>query len=118
MPTELKSFYPKTRKAWRKWLEKNHTKQPGLWLIYYKKNSGKSRVLYDEAVEEALCFGWIDSIMKPLDEEKYMQKFTPRNVKSVWSGWNKKRVEKLIAEGSMTDAGMKMIEIAKQNGSW
>lgn len=114
----LKSFYARNRKAWRNWLQKNHSRLPGVWLIYYKKSSGKSRVSYDDAVEEALCFGWIDSIMKPIDEEKYMQKFTPRNSKSVWSGLNKKRVEKLIKEGWMTPAGMEKIEIAKQNGSW
>ena len=115
---ELKTFYAKDRKAWRKWLEKNHAKQPGVWLIYYKKNSGKTRVAYDEAVEEALCFGWIDSIMKPIDDEKFMQKFTPRKLKTVWSGLNKKRVEKLLARNLMTPAGLKIIESGKQNGSW
>ena len=89
-----------------------------MWLIYYKKNSGKSRVAYDEAVEEALCFGWIDSIMKPIDDEKYMQKFTPRNVKSVWSALNKKRVEKLTEQNLMEPAGLSIIELGKQNGSW
>ena len=115
---EIKRFYAKDRKAWRRWLHMHHAKQPGVWLIYYKKSSGKSRVPYDAAVEEALCFGWIDSIMKPVDEEKYMQKFTPRKTKSVWSGLNKKRVEKLIAENLMMPAGMKIIEMGKQNGSW
>ena len=115
---ELKKFYAKDRKAWRRWLESYHEKQPGVWLIYYKKGSGKSRVSYDEAVEEALCFGWIDSIVQPIDEEKFMQKFTPRKTKTVWSGLNKKRVEKLIAENLMMPAGMKIIEIGKQNGSW
>ncbi len=71
MPTELKIFYPKDRKAWRRWLQKYHKKETGVWLTYYRKNSGKSHVSYDDAVEEALCFGWIDSIMKPIDEEKY-----------------------------------------------
>ena len=71
--TEIKKFYAKDRKAWRQWLTKYHAKQPGVWLIYYKKNSGKPRVPYDSAVEEALCFGWIDSIVKPLDEEKFMK---------------------------------------------
>ncbi len=116
--SEYKTFYAKDRKAWRKWLEKNHGKQLGVWLIYYKKSSGKSRVSYDDAVEEALCFGWIDSIMKPLDEEKFMQKFTPRKTKSVWSALNKRRVEKLIADGLMMPAGLTIIETGKQNGSW
>ena len=89
-----------------------------MWLIYYKKKSGKSHVPYNETVEEALCFGWIDSIMKPLDEEKYMQKFTPCKVKSVWSVLNKKRVEQLIEQNLMAPAGMAIIEFDKQNGSW
>ena len=97
---------------------KYHAKQPGVWLIYYKKNSGKPRVSYDDAVEEALCFGWIDSIVKPMDEEKYMQKFTPRKTKTVWSALNKKRVEKLIEQELMTSAGLEIIETGKQNGSW
>ena len=118
MPSELKKFYAKDHKAWRKWLQQHHSKEPGVWLIYYKKDSGKSRVPYDEAVEEALCFGWIDSIMKPIDEEKYMQKFTPRKTKSVWSALNKRRVEQLIANNLMADAGLKIIEVGKQNGSW
>src|SRR4029078_230604 len=93
-------------------------KEPGVWMIYYKKNSVKSRVPYNEAVEEALCFGWIDSIMKPIDEEKYMQKFTPRKVKSVWSALNKKRVEQMMQQNLMADAGLAIIELGKKNGSW
>src|SRR5437764_14552104 len=116
MATELRSYYAKNRKAWRSWLKKHHKTEPGVWLIYYKKNSGKSRVSYDDAVEEALCFGWIDSIIKPIDEEKYMQKFTPRKTKSVWSALNKRRVEQLIANNLMADAGLKIIEVGKQNG--
>ncbi len=119
MPTtDLKSYYAKDRKAWRRWLQKNHVKEPGIWLIYYKKASGKARVLWEEAVEEALCFGWIDSIAKPIDEEKYMQKFTPRKTKSVWSAINKKKVELLIQQNLMMPAGLEIIEIAKNNGSW
>jgi uncharacterized protein YdeI (YjbR/CyaY-like superfamily) len=116
--TGLKSYYAKHRKAWRNWLQKHHKTEPGVWLIYYKKDSGKTRVSYDDAVEEALCFGWIDSIMKPLDETRYMQKFTPRKIKSVWSALNKKRVEKLLEQKLMTAAGMEIIETGKQNGSW
>lgn len=118
MTSDLKTYYPKNRQAWRRWLQKNHTKEPGVWLIYYKKNSGKSRVSYNDAVEEALCFGWIDSLMKPIDEEKFMQKFTPRKVKSVWSALNKKRVQQLIEQNLMQEAGLAIIELGKQNGSW
>lgn len=119
MPTpEVKSYYAKNRKAWRNWLQKNHLKETGVWLIYYKKGSGKTRVSWEEAVEEALCFGWIDSIAKPIDEEKYKQKFTPRKTKSVWSAINKKKVELLIQQNLMMPAGWEIIETGKKNGSW
>ncbi|MEO6289333.1 MAG: YdeI/OmpD-associated family protein [Ginsengibacter sp.] len=119
MPTpELKSYNAKDRKAWRNWLQKNHAKEPGVWLINYKKGSGKTRVSWEHAVEEALCFGWIDSIAKPIDEEKYMQKFTPRKAKSVWSAINKKKVESLIQQNLMMPAGMEIIETGRKNGWW
>ena len=114
----FKTLYVKTRDAWRKWLEKNHKKSPGIWLIYHKKTSGKPRVPYDDAVEEALCFGWIDSTVKKLDEERFMQRFTPRKSKSGWSGLNKTRIEKVVAAGLMTKAGFQKIEAAKKDGSW
>jgi uncharacterized protein YdeI (YjbR/CyaY-like superfamily) len=115
---EYKTTHPKSRKQWRQWLEKNHLSSPGIWFVYYKKESGKPRVRYDEAVEEALCFGWIDSQPRKLDNEKAMLKFTPRNPKSVWSKLNKSRVEKLIAQKLMMPAGIAKIEEAKKNGSW
>jgi uncharacterized protein YdeI (YjbR/CyaY-like superfamily) len=115
---DYKSTHPKTRSAWRKWLEKNHSTSPGVWLIYYKKSTGKAKLVYNDAVEEALCFGWIDSTMRPLDAERFMQRFTPRKPKSGWSGLNKKRIAKMIAEGLMTKAGLKKIEEAKKDGSW
>ena len=112
------TYYAKDRKAWRKWLEKNHTSSAGVWLIYYKKNSGKTRVDYAHAVEEALCFGWIDSTLNPIDEGSYMQLFTPRKTKSGWSKLNKERVEKLMEEGLMAAAGLEKIQMAKENGTW
>ncbi len=115
---EYKQIHPKTRKAWRLWLEKNHHASPGIWLIYYKKESGKPRVTYNESVEEALCFGWIDSLPRKLDLERTMLKFTPRKPKSVWSELNKKRIEQLIKNNLMTDAGLSKINLAKKNGSW
>lgn len=115
---EYRTTHPKSRKQWRAWLEKNHLSSPGVWLVYYKKESGKPRVLYDEAVEEALCFGWIDSLPRKLDEEKSMLRFTPRKSRSVWSKLNKSRVEKLIAEKKMMPAGWEAIQTAKKNGSW
>ena len=115
---DLPQIYLGTTAEWQEWLQKNHASQKGIWLVYYKKHTGKPRIPYNEAVEEALCFGWIDSIIKRIDDERYMQKFTPRNPKSNWSPSNKKRIEKLIRSGKMTDAGRQAIEIAKQNGKW
>jgi uncharacterized protein YdeI (YjbR/CyaY-like superfamily) len=119
MPSsELKTYYAKDRQSWRKWLEKNHKRYPGIWLVYNKKSAGKQRLEYADAVEEALCFGWIDSTTRPVDDKKYMQRFTPRKPTSGWSGLNKKRVEKMIEQGLMTAAGLEKIELAKKNGSW
>lgn len=115
---QLETVYAKDRQVWREWLEKNHRILPGIWLIYYKVKSGKPSVRYSEAVKEALCFGWIDSKVKSLDEDCYMQIFTPRKPKSVWSKLNKQYIEELIAEGLMTEAGFEKIAVAKQNGSW
>ena len=114
----LESIYLKDAQSWRDWLRRNHDKVPGIWLIYYKKHTGQPRVPYGEAVEEALCFGWIDSIIKRIDEDTYMQKFTPRKPLSKWSPSNKKRVEKLINSGKMKAPGIKAVNIAKENGKW
>jgi len=115
---EYVQIYLKSAFEWRNWLAGNYDKSNGVWLIYYKKHTGKPRVAYEEAVEEALCFGWIDSVIKRIDEETYMQKFTPRKPDSKWSELNKKRVHKLIREGKMKKIGLKLIEAAKQNGKW
>lgn len=115
---QIESFYPKSRQEWREWLEKNHIGKQSIWLIYYKKKSKVSTVSYNEAVDEALCFGWIDSKAKPLDDERYMQFFSKRKNNSVWSKINKGKVERLVKEGLMTKAGFEIIEKAKQNGSW
>jgi uncharacterized protein YdeI (YjbR/CyaY-like superfamily) len=106
------------RNAWRKWLQKNHDKAKEVWLVYNKKHTGEPRIPYDHAVEEALCFGWIDSIVKKLDDAKYMQKFTPRKDDSSWSEANKRRVERLIRQGLMTEAGLALVAEAKRNGQW
>jgi uncharacterized protein YdeI (YjbR/CyaY-like superfamily) len=116
--SQLGRYYPPSRKEWRKWLEENHTTSPGIWLIYFKKGTNQPTVSYEEAVEEALSFGWIDSTANALDEDRYLQLFTPRKPKSTWSRLNKERVEKLIKNGSMTVAGLEKIETAKKNGSW
>ena len=108
----------KNRDEWRSWLESNHLNEKQVWLIYFKKHIMKNSVTQPDAVEEALCYGWIDSIVKRIDEEKYMQKFTPRNEKSNWSDINKKRVALLIKNGKMTEAGIIKVRAAKKNGFW
>jgi len=115
---QLESIYATDRKEWREWLEKFHLTSSGIWLIYYKVKSGKTSVQYSEAVKEALCFGWIDSKVKSLDENRYQQIFTPRKLKSVWSKLNKQYIQELIEQGLMTQVGLEKIEAAKQDGSW
>jgi len=114
----MKKLYIKTGNEWRKWLQKNHSNVNELWLTFYKKETDKPSLNYEDAVEEALCFGWIDSLVKKIDEEKYMRKFTPRKNNSLWSELNKKRVKKIIKEGRMTQFGMEKINAAKKNGAW
>ncbi len=118
MPKITKKLYVTSRDEWRAWLEKNHSAEKEIWLIYYKKHTGKPRISYDHAVEEALCFGWIDSTVKRVDDEIFMQKFTPRKEKSNWSETNKKRAAKMIKQERMTAAGLEKIGAAKKNGRW
>ena len=106
------------REAWRAWLAENHQTDKGLWLVIRKKHMGKSGLTYLEALEEALCFGWIDGILRRIDDEKHMVRFTPRRKNSIWSQRNKRRVNKLIKEGRMTPAGLARIKEAKANGQW
>lgn len=108
----------KDRAAWRAWLERNHDKKSEIWLAYYKKSSGKKSVSYEEALREALCFGWIDSTVNALDTERYMQRWTPRKPPSIWSAANKARIRELIAEGRLAAPGLAAIAVAKKNGSW
>jgi len=118
-PYQLKKYpYISNRENWREWLEKNHTREDEIWLVYFKKHTGKKWILYNDAVEEALCFGWIDSIIRRIDDEKYAQKFTPRKDKSNWSESNKKRVELLILQDKMTESGLVKIKKAKEAGKW
>ena len=114
----METLYCKNRDDWRIWLEKNYQSEQEIWLIYYKKHTKKPTVTYNDAVEEAICFGWIDSLVKSIDKDTYMQKYTPRKTKSLWSLVNKNRAKKMISEGKMTPAGFEQIEIAKQNGNW
>ena len=108
------TLYVTKRGEWRRWLSKNYNKKKEIWLIYYKKDSGKKRIPYDEAVEEALCFGWIDSIVKRIDEEKHTQRFTPRRKGSQLSEINRQRVEMLKKKGCMTKAGLEAISLTRR----
>lgn len=114
----LSEIHPKTAAGWRTWLEKNHETADGVWLIYYRASTGNRRLSWEEAVREALCFGWIDSKVKPIDDARYKQIFTPRKPRSVWSKLNKQHIAELTESGSMADAGLRAIEVGKQNGAW
>jgi uncharacterized protein YdeI (YjbR/CyaY-like superfamily) len=108
----------KGREAWRAWLAAHHGTAQEIWLIIHKKHAGKAGLTYLDALEEALCFGWIDGILKRIDDEKHTIRFSPRRKNSIWSEQNKRRVAKLIQEGRMTEAGLARIEEAKTNGQW
>ncbi len=114
----MKHVYMKTRGEWRDWLRRHHDQSTGIWLVFYKKHTGKPSLEYDAAVEEALCFGWIDSIIKKVDEEKYVRKLTPRKPDSRWSELNKRRIRKLTRQGLMAEVGLARVAEAKQSGLW
>jgi uncharacterized protein YdeI (YjbR/CyaY-like superfamily) len=115
MTSEL---YVADRHEWRAWLEENSGTRKQVWLVYYRNCVEKPTVPYDDSVEEAICFGWIDGVIKKLDSERYARKFMPRRAKSRWSESNKKRAEKMVEEGRMTEAGLAAIREAKRNGEW
>jgi uncharacterized protein YdeI (YjbR/CyaY-like superfamily) len=108
----------KARAAWRAWLAKNHATGREIWLVLYKKHTGTVCVSYEDAVEEALCFGWIDGLVKSIDDEKYAVRFSPRKSGSIWSETNKRRVAKMIEQERMTKIGLAKVEQAKRNGKW
>lgn len=116
--SEIEIFYPKTSRVWRKWLEKNHHSKQAVWLVFYNKKSTLKSISWSEAVDVALCFGWIDSKKVKVDDETAHQFFSKRKPKSSWSKINKEKVERLIEQGFMAEAGFRSIETAKQNGSW
>lgn len=104
--------------AWRSWLAENHDQEPGVWLVIYKMDSGIPSVYYDEAVDEALCHGWVDSKPNKRDDKSYFQYFSPRKPKSNWSRVNKEKIERLDKEGRLAGPGRAMVELAKQTGTW
>ncbi|MGB1295537.1 MAG: YdeI/OmpD-associated family protein [Flavobacteriales bacterium] len=111
-------YCPSNQQEWRNWLELNHKSKEAIWLIFYKKKSPKYNLSWSQAVDEALCFGWIDSVKKTIDHETYIQYFSKRKPKSNWSKVNKDKVKTLIENGLMKEEGLKSIAIAKENGSW
>lgn len=111
-------LYVTNRVDWRTWFRKNYGSKKEVWLIYYKKHTGKPSIPYDDSIEEAICFGWIDNIIKRIDDEKFVRKFTPRKAKSKWSEVNKKRARKMMKEGKMTEAGLAKIREVKKSGEW
>ena len=117
-PTDLPILPFESKKKWADWLAKQHDKSVGVWLKLAKKDSGIPSVTYDEALDVALCYGWIDGQKKGFDDKYWLQKFTPRGPKSIWSKINTEKAERLIASGDMKPAGLKVIEAAKQDGRW
>jgi uncharacterized protein YdeI (YjbR/CyaY-like superfamily) len=115
---ERETFCPSSREQWRAWLQAHHAEQQSVWLVYYKKQAATPTLTWSEAVDEALCFGWIDSQAQPVDDHTYRQLFSRRKPKSGWSRINKAKVERLLADGQMTPAGLASIATARQNGSW
>jgi uncharacterized protein YdeI (YjbR/CyaY-like superfamily) len=115
---EAPEVSPRTRAEWRRWLERNHDRSTGVWVIMAKKGSGIRAVTYEDALLEALCFGWIDSKVQPKDDRRRRQWFSPRKPRSIWSKPNKERVRRLLDEGLMRPAGLAAMERAKANGSW
>jgi len=114
----MKQLYVTNRDEWRDWLSLNYATKAGIWLVFYKKKISEPTIEYEAAVEEAICFGWIDSIIKKIDTARYARKFTPRTDKSKWSALNKKRASKMIKQGRMTGAGLAKIKAAKKTGLW
>ncbi|GGH64940.1 hypothetical protein GCM10011318_01450 [Phaeocystidibacter marisrubri] len=114
----IEEFCPTNQAEWRNWLETNHIETDAVWVIFYKKSSPRFNLSWSDAVDEALCFGWIDSTKKSLDAESYIQYFCKRKAKSNWSKVNKDKAKLLIERGHMTEAGHRSIEVAKENGSW
>jgi len=114
----MKPIFFDTPVEFRKWLEKHHHTETEVWVGFWKKSSGKIGLTYPQALDEALCYGWIDGLVNKYDEKSYMQRFSPRKSKSLWSKINTQHVERLLREGKMTKAGLDAVAVAKSNGRW
>jgi len=117
-PAAPSTFFAADAAAWRAWLEGHHATEREVWLVLLKRHVPRRSIRLDEAVEEALCFGWIDGMLRRIDDESHMLRFTPRRPGSVWAASNKARVERLIAEGRMRSEGLALVEEAKRRGEW
>ncbi len=117
MSEDVPVFF-RNRQEWRKWLSKNHNGERQIWILAYKRHTGKGGLLYGDALDEALCFGWIDSRLRRIDDERHMWRFAPRKPDSIWSLSNRRRAERLIMEGKMAAPGRAKIEAAKRSGEW
>lgn len=115
---ELSTLEAPSRQAWRDWLAEHHDSESEIWLVYKKGKAGEGWIQYGESVEEALCYGWVDGLVKRLDEVRYVRRFTPRKPKSLWSASNKKRVTELTKAGRMAPPGRRVVDAAKRDGSW
>jgi uncharacterized protein YdeI (YjbR/CyaY-like superfamily) len=111
-------FTPRSRQAWRSWLQAHHAEHAEVWVVFYKRHTGKPTLSYNDAVEEAVCFGWIDGVKRSLDDQRYMHRFSPRQPNSKWSATNRERAERMIKAGLMVPSGLKMIRRAKRAGTW
>jgi uncharacterized protein YdeI (YjbR/CyaY-like superfamily) len=109
---------PRSAESWRRWLEKHHTAEPNVWVVFFKRHTDKPTLSYTQAVETALCFGWIDGVKRSIDAQRYAYRFSPRKPDSKWSALNRQRAERLQREGRMTKAGSLAVERAKRNGTW
>jgi len=113
-----KTMLAETADQWRSWLSANHGTSDEIWLVFWKRHTGRLSIEYDDALDEALCFGWIDGLIKSIDEDSYMRRFSPRQKNSPWSPINRERALELLRTGRMTDAGMNAIKAARENGTW
>lgn len=118
MSDDVQEIESTDRAAFRRWLEENHATERAVWLVFWKKGSGRQSIEWSDAVDEALCFGWIDSKVQSLDEQRYRQYWTVRKPGSVWSRINKEKIAELVASGLMAPAGLAAVERAQQDGSW